>query len=269
MGTALGARGLRIGLECPEAWNVDREADVAFVLRGYVDAGADVLQTNTFGGNRVRLGAWGRAGDVRKLNVAGALIARERRRPGMKVVGSMGPSGLLAPPDGDADLAMLEDAFAEQAIALAEGGCDLLHLETFYHPKELRAALRGVRQGAPGLAVVASMTAQRGPSGYVTTLGYPPELMLTVAEEERADGVGVTCTLAPAEMVPLIEFLRARTDRPIWARPTVAPVGAPPLLPGEVAESALALWASGADAVGCCCGSHAQDIAALRAARPE
>lgn len=266
MGTALGGRGLRIGGECPEAWNVEREADVLAVVRGYVEAGADALQTNTFGGNRVRLASWGRAGEVRRLNVAGALIVRELRRPPVRVIGSVGPTGLLAPPEGDADLGELEDTFAEQAQALAEGGVDLLHLETFYHPKELRAALRGVRLGAPGMPVVASMTCARGANGYATTLGYAPEVMLAVAEEERADGVGVTCSLAPADLVELITLLRARTTRPLWVRPTIAPVGAAPLYPAEVAEGGLALWHAGADAVGGCCGSGAADIAALRSA---
>jgi 5-methyltetrahydrofolate--homocysteine methyltransferase len=182
----------------------------------------------------------------------------------------MGPTGAIPPPEGNADLGLLEDAFAEQAAALAEGGVDLLHLETFYHPKEARAALRGARAGAPGLPTVASMTCRRQRTGgYATPLGFPAESMLSVFLEEDAEGMGVNCTLAPADMLDLIRLIRSRTDRPVFAKPTVAPSGMAPLLPDELAVGALALVAAGATAVGACCGSSPADIAAVRRAFDE
>ena len=265
MGTELIARGLKVGRGCPEAWNLDRPEDIRRLHEAYFHAGADAVQTNTFGGNRLRLAGFGRAADVRAMNLAGALLAREVRPSGRLVIGSIGPTGEIPPPEGQADLGELEDAFAEQAAALAEGGVDLIHVETLYHPKEARAALRGVMAGAPGLDVVASMTCRRtAAGGYATPLGFPPEVMLAAFLEEDAAGVGANCTLSPAHMLELVRFLGERTDRPIFAKPTIAPTGAPPILPEELAAGALALIVAGAYAVGGCCGAGPADIAAMR-----
>ena len=266
MGTELMARGLRAGKDCAEAWNLERPDDVRRIHQAYFAAGADVVQTNTFGGTRIRLSAFGRQTDVRNVNIAGALLARELRPVGVLIAASVGPTGAIPPPEGKADLIELKDAYAEQAMALAEGGVDIIHVETMYHPKEARAALRGIHEGAPGLAVVASMTCRRTTRGYATPLGFPPEPMLAAFLEEDADGVGVNCTLAPADMLDLIRFLRAKTSKPIFARPTVTPTNQAPILPDELATGALALLAAGATAVGGCCGAGPADIRAVRKA---
>jgi 5-methyltetrahydrofolate--homocysteine methyltransferase len=266
VGTELIARGLRPSRECAESWNVDRPDDVKAIHRAYFLAGSDAVQTNTFGGSRLRLYSFSRQTEVRKLNLAGAILAREVRPPGTLVIGDVGPTGAIPPPEGKADLIELEDGFAEQAMALAEGGVDLIHVETMYHPKEARAAIRGVREGAPGLAIVASMTCRATSGGYVTPLGFPPEVMLAAFLEEEADGVGVNCTLAPADMLDLVRMIRTKTEKAIFAKPTVAPSGLPPLLPEELATGALALFAAGATAVGGCCGAGPADIEAVRKA---
>src|SRR5262249_25317872 len=166
----------------------------------------------------LRLGQFQRQGEVRALNVSAAVLAREVRPSGRLVIGDVGPTGAVPPPEGLADLTELEDAFAEQAMALAEGGVDLFHIETMYHPKEARAALRGVRLGAPSLPVVVSMTCKATLGGtYATPLGFTPDAMLGVFLEESADGVGLNCTLAPAAMLDLVRFLRARTTLPVFA----------------------------------------------------
>jgi 5-methyltetrahydrofolate--homocysteine methyltransferase len=266
VGTQLIARGLRPGKDCPEAWNVDRADEVRRVHQQYFDAGADLVQTNTFGGTRFRLALYGRQTEVRRLNVAAGLLVRELRPPGALVAGSMGPTGAIPPPEGKADLIELEDAFAEQAMALAEAGVDVIHVETMYHPKEARAALRGIREGAPGMPVVASMTLRRTTRGYATPLGFPPEVMLATFLEEEAEGVGINCTLTPVDMLDAVRLMRARTDRPIFAKPTVTPTGQAPLLPADLATGALALVAAGATAVGGCCGAGPADIRAVRKA---
>jgi methionine synthase I (cobalamin-dependent) len=264
MGTELIARGLRPGVDCPEAWNVDRPADVREVLAGYFAAGADAVQTNTFGATRVRLRAFRREREVRSYNLQGALLAREVRPPGKWVIGDMGPTGLVPPPEGRADLAELEDAYAEQAMALAEGGVDFLHIETLYHPKEARAALRGARLGAPGLPVVASMTCRATATGYATPLGMTPETMLAAFIEEGADGVGVNCTLPPGDLLDLVRQLRARTTLPLFAKPTATPNGAARIRSEDMATGAIALFAVGATAVGGCCGTTPFDIHHMR-----
>jgi 5-methyltetrahydrofolate--homocysteine methyltransferase len=266
VGTELIASGLVRDVDCPDAWNLDRPDVVRDIHQAYFAAGADAVQTNTFGATRLRLVSFGRQAEVRRLNLAGALLAREVRPTGRLVIGDLGPTGALPPPEGRADLIELEDCYAEQAMALAEGGVDFLHVETMYHPKEARAALRGVHEGAPGLAVVASMTCRRTAAGYATTLGFSPEAMLATFLEEGADAVGANCTLTPAEMLDLVRLLRSRTGLPIFAKPTARPSGGDPVSPENMGAGALALFAAGATAVGGCCGSTPIDINHMKGA---
>jgi methionine synthase I (cobalamin-dependent) len=266
MGTELIARGLAAGREAPEAWNVERPGDVRAVYEAYFAAGAHAVQTNTFGGNRVRLLGFGWQTAVRTLNLAGAVLAREVRPTGSFVIGNLGPTGAIPPPEGTADLIELEDAYAEQAMALAEGGVDALHIETMYHPKEARAAIRGAREGAPSLRLIASMTCRRHGTAYTTPLGFSPEVMLAAFLEEGVQGVGANCTLAPADMLDLIRLIRSRTDVAVFAKPTLSPTGTSILPPQELASGALALFAAGAYAVGGCCGAGPDAIRAARQA---
>jgi 5-methyltetrahydrofolate--homocysteine methyltransferase len=263
MGTELIGRGLS---GCPEAWNVDRPDIIKGIHTAYVDAGAKLLLTNTFGANRVRLSTFRRS-DTRALNLAGGLVAREVRPTGVLVAGDVGPTGLIPPPEGRTDLNELEDVFAEQAAVLAEAGVDLLWVETMIHPKEARAAMRGMRAGAPGLRIAALMSCDRRPGGgFTTPRGATADAMLAVFLEEEADAVGVNCTLAPAAMLDLVRHLRTKSDKPLLVRPTATPPSAPAVSPDTFAAGALALLAAGATAVGGCCGAGPAHIAATAAA---
>ena len=264
MGTALIARGLDLEREPPEAWNLRQPDPVREVHRRFIEAGAGAVQTNTFGANRLRLARYGMADEVEPICRAAVGLARSVAPEGVFVFGSIGPTGDVPPPEGDADIGELEDAFAEQAAALGDAGVDLIHLETFYHPKELRAALRGCRIGAAPVPVVASIAcaAPRPGGTFTTVLGFPADAVIGVALEERADGVGVNCSLVPGDMLPLVERLVARTPVPVFAQPIVAPAAGPPLYPGEFAAGVAALFAAGARAVGGCCGTSPTDLAA-------
>lgn len=265
MGTSLIARGLDLDREPPEAWNLRQPELVREIHRRFIEAGAGAVQTNTFGGNRLRLARYGLAGEVEPLCRAAVALARAVAPEGVLVFGSIGPTGALPPPEGDADLAELEDAFAEQAAALGDAGVDLIHLETFYHPKEMRAALRGCRIGAAPVPVVASVACAAPRPGvltFTTVLGFPADAVIGVALEERADGVGVNCGLVPADLLPFVERLVARTRLPVFAQPIVAPSSGPPLYPGEFATGVAALFDAGARVVGGCCGTSPTDLAA-------
>jgi methionine synthase I (cobalamin-dependent) len=262
IGTELLARGLVLGKDCPDAWNLSAPETLRQIYRAYFEAGADAVQTNTFGGTRIRLGACGQTTNVRAINVAGAVLCREVRPAGKLVIGDLGPAGASASQKGD-----LEDAFAEQAAYLAEAGVDLLHIETLMDPLEARAAVRGARLGAPGLAVVASLTCTKQHGAFVTPLGHKWEAVLDTLLEEKVDGVGTNCSLAPHDMLGLVERMRARTDKVLWAKPTCAPTYGPSVSPAEFARAALALYQAGANAVGGCCGTGPAHIAALAAAR--
>ena len=259
-GTSLIARGLDVRVEPTALWNLTRPDQVLAMHKSFVEAGAGALQTNTFVANRLSLGAYG-IEDVRGCNRAAVEVAREAAGESTYLIGSMGPTGKIPPPQGDASLVELEDTFAEQAQSLAEGGVHFLHVETMVNPKELRAALRGARAAAPSLPVVASMACRRSAEGFKTTLGFSVESMILVAMEEKADGIGANCMLAPEDMIPLIQEMVAKSSVPVFAKPTIAPDGGAPLYPDEFAQGVLQLFEAGARAVGGCCGTNAKDIA--------
>ncbi len=260
------AQGLDLAREPPEAWNLRCPELVREVHRGFAAAGSQAVQTNSFGGNRIRLRAFGLENQVAELNLAALALARSAVPDGVLIVASVGPTGAVPPPEGDADLHELEEAFAEQAAAIAAAGptgAAFIHLESFYHPKELRAALRGCRAGAPDLPVATSFACNRSGSSYRSAMGFPVEALLGVALEERADAVGANCWLAPAAMLPLVEILLARSPVPVLAKPIVGPAGSAPLYPGEFAVGVELLFATGARAVGGCCGTSPADLAAV------
>lgn len=258
-GTFLIAHGLDVRVESTAQWNLSHPEEVLNLHRSFVEAGAGAIQTNTFGANSLALAH--HDVDVRACNQAAVALAKEAvSGTEVLVIGNIGPSGQIPPPQGDAKLVELEDSFAQQALLLAESGVDFLHIETMAHPKEMRAALRGVRMGAQDLAVVVSMSCRAVGDGFVTTMGFPWESMLAVASEEKADGVGANCMLTPDDMAPLIEQIVAKVEVPVFAKPTVAPDGGAPLYPDEFADGVAKLFGLGASAVGGCCGTAAKDI---------
>lgn len=258
-GTSLIARGLDLGSEPTALWNLTRPDQVRDMHKSFVDVGAGAVQTNTFVANRLSLGAYG-IEDVRGCNIAAVEVAREAADEATYVIGSMGPTGKIPPPQGNASLLELEDTFEEQARSLADGGVHFLHIETMVHPKELRAALRGARAAAPELQVVVSMACRPSAEGFKTTMGFSVESMIAVAMEEKADGIGANCMLSPVDMLPLIQAMVAQTSVPVFAKPTIAPNGGAPLYPDEFADGVIQLFEAGARAVGGCCGTNPKDI---------
>lgn len=261
MGTALIGRGLDLSRESTAVWNLTRPDEVAAVHAEHREAGAAALHTNTFAASRIALAARG-VDDVRGCNLAAAALARAAA-DGAFVFGDIGPTGAVPPPEGEADLFELEEVFAEQAGALAEGGVDLLHVETMYHPKEVRAALRGCRAGAPELPVALSIACRRRGDEYRSTMNFCAEQLVAVALEEKADAIGLNCSLSPADMLGFVRRLVGR-GVPVFAQPSAAPEGVAPLYPPEFAQGLVALFDAGVRAAGGCCGSGAVDIAATR-----
>jgi methionine synthase I (cobalamin-dependent) len=266
MGTELIALGLRVRQECPEAWNFERPDDVRAVHAAYAAAGAEAVQTNSFGATRPRLGRYGlgeRVGDVCRAAVR---LAREGA-PGRWVIGSLGPSGETLPLSGG-DLGWLETAYAEAAEALAAAGADAIHVETMFHPGELVAAVRGVRAGAGPMPVFASMTLMAGVSGLETPHGVPLERMLRAVESVEPDAVGVNCSVDAERMRTAVEALRQALPLPILAKPQAkisekCASGRSSETPEAFARHARALVAAGAAAIGGCCGVGPAGIAAL------
>ncbi|HVO20418.1 MAG TPA: homocysteine S-methyltransferase family protein [Anaeromyxobacter sp.] len=274
MGTELQALGLEPG-KSGEAWNVDHPGRVRRVHQGYLDAGADLLLTNTFGGTSLALSLHGvdpgRAGE---LNLAGARLAREAAGDRAFVLGDVGPFGGLLAPLGETAPEDAEAAFLAQARALLEGGADAILVETMSDPAELELAASAARRAGARL-VVATGTYQRSDGGFRTMMGADPAAMVQAALAAGADAVGANCGtgLSLDDYQALVAEIAAAADgRPVLVKPNA---GAPELDPdGAVryrtgheafAVAVPRLLAAGARMVGGCCGTGPAHVAAVAA----
>jgi 5-methyltetrahydrofolate--homocysteine methyltransferase len=269
MGTMLIALGLEHGA-APEVWNVERPDDVRRVHRGYIEAGAQIILTNSFGGNRLHLGMHGLSERAAELNVAAARLARAEadaaERP-VAVGGSMGPTGRMLAPMGDLDYDDVVSVFEEQARALAEGGIDVCWVETMSDLGEVQAAVEGCRKGAPGLPVVSTMTFDtRGR----TMMGVTPEKALETLREFDVVALGANCGRGPDELeIAVAKMSAADSTVTLVAK---ANAGVPHMeggvavydaMPDDMAEYATRVHRLGARIIGACCGSTPDHIRAI------
>jgi 5-methyltetrahydrofolate--homocysteine methyltransferase len=262
-GTEFFKRGLMQGCP-PDEWNLSHPEIVKEITREYLEAGAMVILTNTFGANRCRLEAHGISSRVHELNVQGARIAREIVGDRAVVAGDIGPSArFIALGEVTAD--ELYGVYAEQASGLKEGGADWLVVESMTDVEEMAVAVRAARE-ATGLPVVASITYNRTQKGYRTMMGNPPEVCVRRAEEEGASVIGANCGSGIEDYVPLAPLLRSLTALPLWIK---ANAGVPqivggkvtyPLTPQEYAAYVPELIRVGVDAIGGCCGTDPRFI---------
>jgi methionine synthase I (cobalamin-dependent) len=264
-GTQLQLRGLPQGV-CPDQWNVSHPEVVEVVPRAYVAAGSQVILTNTFRSNRVTLADYGLGEQAAALSRAGAQISRRAAGDGVRVFGSIGPSGKMLF-GGEVDAGVLAAAFAEQARALAEGGADALVVETMSDLEEAKLALAAARP--LGLPVVVSMVFDTGTAQDRTMTGATPEQVATELTAAGADVVGANCGQGIAGYVEICRRLRAATDRPLWIK---ANAGLPQMIGNQVVYQTTAaefgnygpaLVAAGADFLGGCCGTGPEYIRAL------
>lgn len=275
-GTELVKLGLPAGV-APELWNADRPEAVEQVARGYVEAGADILLTNTLGGTRVALARHGLADRTEELNRLGAEISCRAAACRAFVFASVGPTGEMLEPLGAATEAGLADAFAEQMAALSAGGADGFCIESMSDLGEALAALRAARRVGGDRPAVVSMTFTRGARGYATMMGVRPEQAARALSEAGADVIGSNCGNGIAGMVEVARLMRSATDRPLWMK---ANAGVPELVGGRtvfretpeaMAAHVPALIQAGAAFIGGCCGTtpdHIRRIAeAVRQAR--
>ena len=268
-GTMLFAAGLANGA-CPELWN-DTHADVVRGIHaGYFDAGSDIVETNTFGGSRLKLNEYQIGDRVRELNEAGARLARSVVPPGRYVAGSIGPTSRLPAeyePLGDTTDEEYVETFREQAEALAEGGVDLFAVETMMFPQEAIAAIRACK-AVTDLPVMATMFFQFEElhDRDRTMWGESPAEVAKNLLAAGADVVGMNCGRGPDRAIVIIREMRAVTAAPLVAYPNA---GLPittgdgvtyELGPDEMAREYPALLAAGANVVGACCGSNAEHI---------
>jgi 5-methyltetrahydrofolate--homocysteine methyltransferase len=269
-GTTLQRAGLPPGA-APERWNLENPDAIRALHRGYVEAGSDLILTNTFGGSRPRLAMEGLDGQVREVNLTAARLAREVADDGVLVLGDIGPTGQLMQPMGTLTYADAVDFFAEQAAALAEGGVDAILIETMSDLNEAKAAVEGVRR-ATDLPVLVTMSFD---TNGRTMMGVKPADAAKTLWAMGVDVVGANCGRSLSENLEAVRHMReALPDATLMAKPNA---GLPrmegmqavyDLTPQVMADYALEFAALGIKVFGGCCGSTAEHIhAAAQALR--
>ena len=262
MGTMLYAKGVFIN-RCFESLNLTQPALVAEVHREYLQAGADIIETNTFGASRLKLRAFGLGDQVHAINLAGARLAREAAGDRAYVAGAIGPLGVRIEPWGKTGIDEAREYFREQAAALVEGGVDLLMLETFRDWNEAAAAIDAVRSVCD-LPIVAAITTEE--DGHSLD-GTPPEQFGPALVARGANVVGVNCSVGPAPMLETVERLADVCGAvPLSAQPNA---GKPRDIEGRnislcspeyMAGYARRFIANGVRLVGGCCGTTPEHI---------
>ncbi|MFA6431352.1 MAG: homocysteine S-methyltransferase family protein, partial [Candidatus Margulisiibacteriota bacterium] len=264
MGTLLMAEGIGPE-ECFDAQNIKKPEVVRKVHQLYIDAGADIIETNTFGANKIKLSEYGLGDKVREINIAAAKIAREAA--GTKfVAGSIGPLGKLIDPLGEVTFDQAYSTFAEQAKALEEGGVDVLCIETISDLQEMRAAVIAAKNETK-LPVIASMTFDEGEK---TIYGTTPEVAAVVLQAIGADIISSNCSNGPDGLLKVAKRLSAVSKIPIMMMPNA---GLPELVdnkavykmtPARFASFVPKFIALGVRIIGGCCGTNPAHIKAVK-----
>lgn len=268
MGTMLFSAGLEAGYS-PELWNLEQPEQIKAIHRAYIEAGARVILTNSFGGNRFRLKGHNSADEIATLNKAAAQIAREAAAETshpVVVAGSMGPTGEMLAPLGTMTVEEAREAFAAQASALAAGGVDLLWIETMSDLAEVQAAIEGARSVCD-LPIAATMTFD---THGRTMMGVKPTKAMQTLNAFNLIAIGANCGNGPAEIESVIEAMHSANPQAVLI--AKANAGLPKHVGGKIvydgtpavmAEYAVKVRTLGARLIGACCGSTPAHIQAI------
>src|ERR1700720_976845 len=269
MGTLLFAKGIFIN-RCYDELNVSQPGVIRSVHHDYLQAGAEIVETNTFGANSFRLARHSLADRVREINRAGVSLAKEAAKSfDVWVAGSIGPLGVRIEPLGKTSFEEARAAFREQVEALVEGGVDLLMLETFGYLEELHQAVLACRDVNSKIPIVAQVTIDE--DGNCLD-GSDPETFAARLSEWKVDVLGINCSVGPVAMLDAIERVRAVTSLPLAAQPNA---GMPRSVEGRniylcspeyMASYARKFVAAGVQLVGGCCGTTPEHIRVMKSA---
>ena len=267
-GTFLQKKGLKPG-ECPELWCIDRPADVMDVAKGYVDAGADMIESDSFGGTCFKFDHYGLASRTAEINEASARISRQAAGDSKWVIASIGPTGKMLLM-GDVTEEEMYDAFKVQAIALEKGGADAACIETMSAIDEAVLAIKAVKENTK-MEAICTFTFELNTKGeFRTMMGVSPEEAATAASEAGADIMGTNCGNGIERMIEIVREMRAACPKtPILVH---ANAGLPknvngvdtfPESPEDMARQVPALVKAGANIIGGCCGTTPAHIQAM------
>lgn len=271
MGTMFQQLNLLQTGACPELLCIEQPAAVTRVHQQYVDAGADIIETFTFGASALKLAHYGLQDKVTEINTAAVRAAKAVKTADSKpilVAGGMGPSGRFVRPLGDLDFEEAYQNYFQQAQALAAAGADYLLIETFIDIQEMRAALLAAKEAA-SLPVICQFSYSE--DGRTVT-GTDPQTAAITLDAMGADIIGVNCSLGPEQLVPVVKAIAANTTKPVSVQPNA---GMPQLIDGKtvfpMTPDDFAAWApklvqAGATYIGGCCGTTPEHIAAIKSA---
>lgn len=271
MGTMLFERGLKSG-DCPEAFNLERPELLGEIAAAYLEAGADIVQTNTFGGSPLKLGQYKLDGKAEEINRIAVEAVRKAVGDNALVSASCGPSGKILKPYGDTEPEAMSESFARQAKALVEAGADVVCVETMTDLTEASLAVKAVKAASSSVPVMATMTFDKTSKGFFTVMGVTVEKAAKGLKEAGADLVGSNCGNGVEKMVELAREFRKHTDLPLIIQSnaglpvmkggtTVYPE-TPEFMAGRIPDLAEA----GVSVIGGCCGTTPAHIAAFRKA---
>ncbi|MDD3114877.1 MAG: homocysteine S-methyltransferase family protein [Anaerovibrio sp.] len=268
MGTMFQQLGLLRPGDCPEMLCLEHPEEVTRVHQRYADAGANIIETFTFGASALKLEHYGLQDKVTEINTAAVKAAKAVTGRDIKIAGGMGPSGRFIKPLGDLDFEAAYDNYFQQARALENAGADYILIETFIDIQEMRAALLAAKDAAK-LPVICQLSYSE--DGRTVT-GSDPQTAAVTLDAMGADIIGINCSLGPEQLVPIVKVIAENTAKPISVQPNA---GMPQLIDGKtvfpMSPEDFGTWApklvqAGASYIGGCCGTTPEHIAAIRTA---
>ncbi len=270
IGTMLFAKGLKPG-EFPEAVNLARPAVLEEIASEYLDAGADIIQTNTFGASPLKLSLYGVDEQAEEMNQSAAMAVRKAVGGRAHVSGSCGPSGKLLKPYGDTEPEDLYNSFLRQVKSLVEAGVDVICVETMTDLAEATLAVKAAKETSPTIPVMATMTFDPTPKGFYTIMGVSIADAASGLEQAGADIVGSNCGNGIVKMIEIAKRFKECSALPIIIQSNA---GLPRIeggtttygeTPDFMAEKARELVAAGVSIIGGCCGTTPDHTRAIRA----
>lgn len=270
-GTQMHKRGLKRG-QSPDSWNLSHPEQVEDVARQYVDAGSQIILTNTFGASRLSLSNYKLGDKVVDINSAGVRISKRAAGERVRVFASIGPTGRMLV-TGETTEAELREVFEEQADAQAQAGADGIIIETMIDIDEARIAAQAAKR--TGLPVIVSMVFDSGEHKDRTMMGNSPEEFAAEIQKIGVDGLGANCGQGIEAFLPICRRLRQATDLPLWMKPNA---GLPEVVddsvvfrttPAEFVKYVPGLIRAGANFIGGCCGTDQKFVKAIRQAVDE